>query len=102
MSENYLAEKELSVTVTDSDDDYDTVIGKLFNKVRKQVFEELQRPVIQMETKEFYIEDSKVLRTTKGGQITKYFMPGEKVNYTITARVVVAVKYINLSKEEII
>lgn len=100
MKKNYLVEKEMSVTVKDTDDDYDNLIGKLYMDARTKIFDELKKPVVQMEPKEFYIEEIQTIPRTAKGQIRKYFSPKNQMNYTIKATVVVWVRYINLSKEE--
>lgn len=73
-------------------------VGKLFQIMRKQLFHDFGKPIIQMEAKEVYFEDVTTHRTTE--KFMFLFWPREKVSYEITARIVVSVKYLDVTKED--
>lgn len=51
-----------------------------------------------METTAVFFEDVQVQRETE--KFLFFFMPREKMYFTITARIVVKVKYLNITKED--
>lgn len=74
-------------------------VGKVFQIMRKQIFKEIGKPIIQMEADQVFFENVDVHRTTE--RFLFLFWPREKVCYTITAKVVVNVKYLNITEEEL-
>lgn len=75
------------------------VVGKLFQIMRKQIFKEFDKPIIQMEAQEVYFESVDVKKTTE--KFMFLFWPREKAEYTVTARIVVNVKYLDITKEDL-
>lgn len=93
-----LEEKIHEVTVTANGETMESVVGKLFQLMRKQVFTEIGKPVIQMEAQEVYFEKVETSRRTE--RFMLFFWPRERVSYTVTARIVVTLKYLDIAKEE--
>ena len=93
-----LEEKEHEMTVTMMGDSLESAVGNLFQAMRKQIFTEIGHPIIQMETTAVYFENVKLKRETE--RFLFLFMPREKVYFTITARIIVKVKYLNVAKED--
>lgn len=93
-----LVEKEHEMTITMSGNSLENTVGNLFQVMRKQVYEDISRPIIQMEAKAVYFQDIKLKRETE--RFLFLFMPREKILYTITAKIIVKVKYLNIAKED--
>ncbi|MDF1493440.1 DUF4312 family protein [Caproiciproducens sp. CPB-2] len=93
--------KEISheLVVTASGDSLESVTGKLFQNMRKQIFAEFRKPIIQMEAEEVFFQ--KVDTKSRTEHFMLFFWPREKVAYTITAKIVVKVKYLDIAKEEL-
>lgn len=72
------------------------VTGMIFQTMRKQLFREIEQPIIQMEAQEVYFEQVDVHTTTE--RFMFLFWPREKKEYTVTARIVVKVKYLELEE----
>lgn len=66
--------------------------------MRKQIFQEISYPIVQMEAKEVYFDEVQVQKETE--RFMFLFMPREKMTFTITARIVVRVKYLKITKED--
>lgn len=93
-----LEEKEHEMTLTMTGDSLESAVGNLFQMMRKQIFEEIGHPIIQMETRAVYFENVKLKKETE--RFLFLFMPRERVCFTITARIIVKVKYLNITKED--
>ena len=93
-----LIEENLELSVTMSGEGMEDTIGKIFKVLRKEVYEKIGRPIIQMETKEVYFDKIDCVEKTE--RYMFLFMPRVKKYYTVTARIYVAVKYLDLEKEE--
>lgn len=93
-----LAEKDHEMVITMSGDSLENAVGNLFQVMRKQIFEQIGHPIIHMEAKEVYFQDVKVKKETE--RFLFLFMPREKQYFTITAKIVVTVKYLNITKED--
>ncbi len=74
-------------------------VGNIFQTMRKQIFKEFDRPIIQMEAREVYFEDVTVKKEIE--KFLFFFMPREKVSYAVKAKVAVNVKYLDVTKEEL-
>ncbi|MEI3524865.1 MAG: DUF4312 family protein [Eubacteriales bacterium] len=85
-----LTEIEHEMTITMTGSSLENAVGNLFQLMRKQIFQEIAHPIIQMEAKEVYFDDVQVQRETE--QFLFFFMPREKMYFTITARIVVKSK----------
>lgn len=93
-----LEETEHEMVITMSGNSLDDAVGNLFQVMRKQIFEDIRHPIIHMEAKAVYFEDVKVKKETE--RFLFLFMPREKQYFTITAKIIVDVKYLNISKED--
>lgn len=91
-----LAEKKHEMTVKMTGNSLENAVGNLFQVMRKQIFQEIPYPIIQMETEEVYFQEVQVKRETERFM----FMPREKMYFTITAKIIVNVKYLNITKED--
>ena len=93
-----LTETEHEMTITMSGDSLENAVGNVFQVMRKQIFEDIKHPSIQMEAKEVYFQDVKLKKETE--KFLFLFMPREKTYFTITAKIIVKVKYLNITKED--
>lgn len=88
-----------TIEVTMSGNSMDDTVGKLFQMMRKQVFHDFQKPIIQMEAEEVFFTNVDIKE--KKEAFLFLFMPRVKRYFTITAKIVVLVKYLDLEKEDI-
>ena len=93
-----LVEKEHEMTIKMTGDSLESAVGNLFQVMRKQVFDEIKHPIIQMESSEVYFEE--VQLTHKTERFLFLFWPRQKTYFTITARIIVKIKYLNITKED--
>lgn len=93
-----LVEKKHEMTVKMTGNSLENAVGNLFQVMRKQIFQEIPYPIIQMETEEVYFQEVQVKRETE--RFMFLFMPREKMYFTITAKIIVNVKYLNITKED--
>lgn len=91
-----LAEMDHTCTVKARGNSLEDLTGKLFQLMRKKVFAEIGKPIIQMDTKEVYFDEVETEETTEHFML--FFWPRTKTTYEATARIVVHVKYLNLSE----
>lgn len=98
MSEQLLKEMNHTITVTMRGDGMVDTVGKIFNKMRKQVFQEINKPIIQMDAQEVYFD--KVDVEEKKETFLFIFMPRIRRYYTVTARIVLKVKYLDVQEED--
>lgn len=98
MSTQVLQEEQRTLMIEVNGTGFEDTVGKLFQAMRKKAFVEVGKPIVQMNAKEVYFEDVKL--TEKKEKFLFFFMPRTKELYTIKARIVVEVKYINYKKEE--
>lgn len=94
-----LEEMEHEIVIKANGISLDDTIGKVFQIMRKQIFKEVGKPIIQMEADKVFFENVEVHRTTE--KFMFFFWPRENVSYTITARIIVKVKYLNITEEEL-
>lgn len=93
-----LAQTDHEITVTMSGDSIQDITGKIFQGMRRQIFKEFDQPIIHLEAQEVYFE--KVEKHTQTEKFMLFFWPREKVTYTITAKIVVRIKYLDYTEEE--
>lgn len=93
-----LAEKAHEMTIKMTGSSLENAVANLFQVMRKQIFEEIPHPIVQMEASEVYFQEVQVQKETE--RFMFLFMPREKKYFTITAKVVVRVKYLNITKED--
>lgn len=94
-----LKEMQYETTIKVSGNTIDEAVGKIFQIMRKQVFKEVGKPIIQMEAEEVYFTDVVTDKTTEHFMV--FFWPREKVSYTITAQVIVKIKYLDITEEDL-
>lgn len=92
-----LEEKSHEITVTASGETMENVVGKLFQLMRKLIFAEIGKPVVHMEAQEVYFEKVETHRRTE--RFMLFFWPRERVSYTVTARIVVKLKFLNTKED---
>jgi len=88
-----------TITVTITGNSWDDTVGKIFTLMRKEIFNKIGKPIVQMDTKEVYFDDVQIKETTE--KFLFLFMPRVKRYFTVKATIVLSVKYIDLEKEEI-
>ena len=93
-----LEEMEHEMILTMTGGSLENAVGNLFQLMRKQIFQEISYPIVQMEAKEVYFDEVQVQKETE--RFMFLFMPREKMTFTITARIVVRVKYLKITKED--
>lgn len=91
-----LEEMEHTMTVSARGESLRDLTGKLFQKMRKQIFQEISQPIIHMEAKAVYFDQVDVEETTEHFML--FFWPRQKKTYEVTARIVVDVKYLNINE----
>ncbi len=94
-----LEEIHHEVVITMSGDSMEEVTGKIFQAMRKQIFLNIKGPIIQMEAEEVYFQQVDTKRRTE--HFMFFFWPREKLTFTVTAKIVVKVKYLNITKEDL-
>lgn len=93
-----LEEMDHEMILTMTGGSLENAVGNLFQLMRKQIFQEISYPIVQMEAKEVYFDEVQVQKETE--RFMFLFMPREKMTFTITARIVVRVKYLKITKED--
>lgn len=83
-----------SVIITAKGKTKQDAIGKIFSMLRGQIFDKINRPIVHMNTEEVYIQNIEEKKYIE--KFLFVFMPREKTEYTITAKLVVDVKYIEI------
>lgn len=94
-----LCEKNHEMTLVIYGDSLRDVTGKLFQAMRKKVFQDIPYPIIHLEAKQVYFEKVDMQRTKE--RFMLFFWPRERVSYTVTAKIIVAIKYLNITEEEL-
>lgn len=94
MSQQCMKQTKEEVTITAQGKSKEDAIGKIFNMLRGEIFEKVKHPIVHMNTEEVYIEKLDEKKYTE--KFLFLFMPREKSEFTITARIVVDVKYIHI------
>jgi len=87
-----LIETEVKITLSATGKSKDDAVGKIFANLKKEIYKEVPGIVIQMEPKDVFID--KVDEKIYTEKFLFLFMPREKKEVTLTASLVVNVKYI--------
>lgn len=93
-----LKEMDHTITVRARGSSLEDLAGKLFQIMRKQIFQEIDKPIIQMEAKEVYFDQVETEETTEHFMLI--FWPRTKTTYEATARIVVTVKYLDINERK--
>ena len=99
VNKNLLVEKDQEIIIKMTGEGLDDTISLIFKKLKNEVYNSIAKPIIHMETKEFYFETIDCEEKTE--RYMFLFMPRVKKYYTVTAKIVVTVKYLDLEKEDI-
>ncbi len=94
-----LKETAHEMVITAGGRSLEEAVGNIFQTMRKQIFKEFDRPIIHMEAKEVYFDEVTVKKEIE--KFLFFFMPREKFYYVIKTRVVVDVKYLDVTKEDL-
>ena len=76
-----LQEMKHEIVVTARGESLQETISKLFQIMRKQIFQEIKQPIIQMEAEEVYFED--IMEQTRTEHFMFFFWPKERTSYAI-------------------
>ena len=77
-----LEEMDHEMILTMTGGSLENAVGNLFQLMRKQIFQEISYPIVQMEAKEVYFDEVQVQKETE--RFMFLFMPREKMTFTIT------------------
>ena len=89
-----IVEKKIKMTIIESGKSKDDAVGKIFTKLRKNMYKEVLGPIIQMEPDEVFIDNIEVKKYIE--RFLFLFMPREKEEIKLTATIVVNVKYLKI------
>lgn len=84
--------KEVTITLSATGKSKTEAIGNIFSLLRKSIYKEVPGIVVQMEPKDFFIDDIDVKKYTE--RFLFLFMPREREEVKLTATIVVNVKYV--------
>lgn len=99
MSEKqYLQSREVELTIESSGKTKKDAFAAIFTKLRKQIYSKVQGLILYMEPDEVYILSEEVNKVNEA--FLWFFMKREKTQYTIKAKVIVTIKYLDLAEEE--
>lgn len=90
--------KDHECIITMSGSSMDDAIGKIFTILKKQIYSDFNLPIVHMDTKEVYFDHIDLKETTE--KFLFFFMPRVKQYFTVTARILLTVKYLDLKKED--
>lgn len=93
-----LEEMEHTITVKAKGNSLSDMVNNAFQIMRKQIFQEIDKPIIQMEAKEVYFDELEKEETEEHFML--FFWPRTKTSYEVTARIVVSVKYLNINERK--
>lgn len=93
-----LEEMDHVITVKARGNTLSEMTNNVFQIMRKQIFQEIDKPIIQMEAKEVYFDELEMEETEEHFML--FFWPRTKVSYEVTARIVVKVKYLNINERK--
>lgn len=94
-----LQEIEHEIVITMKGETLKDVTAKIFQAMRKQIFQDIKKPIIHLEAEEVYFEKIDIEKKTE--RFMLLFWPREKTNYTVTAKIVVKVKYLDIIEEDL-
>lgn len=93
-----LEEMEHAVTVKANGASLKEMVNNAFQLMRKQIFQEIDKPIVQMEAKEVYFDDLEKEETQEHFML--FFWPRTKTSYEASVRIVVNVKYLNINERK--
>ena len=100
MNEQILKKTTATVEVSASGEKYVNAVSQLFTEMREQVYKNLDgKPLINLKAEEVYFASIDVEKRTE--HFLFIFWPRERRNYTIKARIMVVIEYLDLKEEDI-
>lgn len=88
-----------SLVVRERGRSLDDVTGKLFQRMRKDVFREVGRPIVHLVAEEVYFEDVEVKEWTE--RFLFLFWPRTRKELDVSARIVVRVSYLDIEEGDL-
>lgn len=100
MNEQILKKTTVTIEVSASGEKYVNAVSQLFTEMREQVYKNLDgKPLINLKAEEVYFDSIDVEKRTE--HFLFIFWPRERRNYTIKARIMVVIEYLDLKEEDI-
>ena len=93
-----LEEMEHTITVKARGNSLKDMVNTAFQIMRKRIFQEIDKPIIQLEAKEFYFDELEKEETEEHFML--FFWPRTKTSYEANVRIVVSVKYLNINERK--
>lgn len=93
-----LEETERTITVKARGDSLKDMANSAFQLMRKQIFKEFEKPIVQMEAKEVYFDELEREETEEHFML--FFWPRTKTSYDANVRIVVSIKYLNINERK--
>ena len=93
-----LEEMEHTITVKARGTSLKDMVHTAFQIMRKRIFQEIDKPIIQLEAKEVYFDELEKEETEEHFML--FFWPRTKTSYEANVRIVVSVKYLNINERK--
>ena len=93
-----LEEMEHTITVKALGNSLKDMVNTAFQIMRKRIFQEIDKPIIQLEAKEVYFDELEKEETEEHFML--FFWPRTKTSYEANVRIVVSVKYLNINERK--
>ena len=93
-----LEEMEHTITVKARGNSLKDMVNTAFQIMRKRIFQEIDKPIIQLEAKEVYFDELEKEETEEHFML--FFWPRTKTSYEANVRIVVSVKYLNINERK--
>ena len=93
-----LGEMEHTITVNARGNSLKDMVNTAFQIMRKRIFQEIDKPIIQLEAKEVYFDELEKEETEEHFML--FFWPRTKTSYEANVRIVVSVKYLNINERK--
>lgn len=93
-----LEETERVVTVKARGESLKDMANTAFQLMRKRIFKEFEKPIVQMEAKKVYFDELEREETEEHFML--FFWPRTKTCYEADVRIVVSIKYLNINERK--
>lgn len=93
-----LEEMEHTITVKACGNSLKDMVNTAFQIMGKRIFQEIDKPIIQLEAKEVYFDELEKEETEEHFML--FFWPRTKTSYEANVRIVVSVKYLNINERK--
>ena len=93
-----LGEMEHTITVKARGNSLKDMVNTAFQIMRKRIFQEIDKPIIQLEAKGVYFDELEKEETEEHFML--FFWPRTKTSYEANVRIVVSVKYLNINERK--